>query len=81
MLTLGYTLSSEEQSPLDLVRFAQMAQDTGFGLALISDHYHPWIDKQGQSPFEWGVMGAPQLRTLRAAGGRRRGKVRRRRKS
>lgn len=58
MLSLGYKLSSEEQSPLDLVRYAQMAQDSGFGFALISDHYHPWIDKQGQSPFVWGVIGA-----------------------
>ncbi|HET6368430.1 MAG TPA: TIGR03557 family F420-dependent LLM class oxidoreductase [Pseudomonadales bacterium] len=58
MITLGYKLSSEEQSPLDLVRYAQMAQDSGFGFALISDHYHPWIDKQGQSPFVWGVIGA-----------------------
>ena len=51
MITLGYKLSSEEHSPLDLVRYAQMAQDAGFGFALISDHYHPWIDKQGQSRY------------------------------
>ena len=24
----------------------------------ISDHFHPWIDRQGQSPFVWGVLGA-----------------------
>ncbi|HEX2729854.1 MAG TPA: TIGR03557 family F420-dependent LLM class oxidoreductase, partial [Rubrobacteraceae bacterium] len=24
----------------------------------ISDHYHPWIDEQGQSPFVWSVIGA-----------------------
>ena len=65
MLTLGYKLSSEEQSPLDLVRYAQMAQDSGFGFALISDHYHPWIDKQGQSPFVWGVIGAIAQATQR----------------
>ena len=29
MITLGYKLSSEEQSATDLVRYAQMAQDTG----------------------------------------------------
>ena len=58
MITLGYKLSSEEQSPADLVRYAQMAQDTGFGFALISDHFHPWIDRQGQSPFVWSVLGA-----------------------
>ena len=65
MITLGYKLSSEEHSPLDLVRCAQMAQDSGFGFALISDHYHPWIDKQGQSPFVWGVIGAIAQATQR----------------
>ena len=38
---LGYKLSSEEQSPADLIRYAQMAEDSGFEFALISDHYHP----------------------------------------
>jgi len=58
MITLGYKLSSEEHSAPDLVRYAQMAEDTGFGFALISDHFHPWIDRQGQSPFVWSVLGA-----------------------
>ena len=57
-LSLGYKLSSEEQSPVDLVRYAQMAEDTGFSFALISDHFHPWTDRQGQSPFVWSVIGA-----------------------
>jgi G6PDH family F420-dependent oxidoreductase len=25
---------------------------------MISDHFHPWIDEQGNSPFVWGVIGA-----------------------
>jgi coenzyme F420-dependent glucose-6-phosphate dehydrogenase len=62
---LGYKLSSEEQSPADLVRYAQMAEDTGFEFALISDHYHPWIDRQGQSPFVWSVLGAIAQATRR----------------
>jgi coenzyme F420-dependent glucose-6-phosphate dehydrogenase len=57
-LSLGYKLASEEQSPSDLVRYAQMAEDAGFEFALISDHYHPWTDRQGQSPFVWSVIGA-----------------------
>jgi coenzyme F420-dependent glucose-6-phosphate dehydrogenase len=65
MITLGYKLSSEEQSATDLVRYAQMAQDTGFGFALISDHFHPWIDRQGQSPFVWSVLGAIAQATQR----------------
>jgi coenzyme F420-dependent glucose-6-phosphate dehydrogenase len=57
MVELGYKLSSEEQRPNDLVRYAAMAEDCGFSFSLISDHYHPWIDKQGQSPFVWCVIG------------------------
>jgi G6PDH family F420-dependent oxidoreductase len=65
MITLGYKLSSEEQTPADLVRYAQMAQDTGFGFALISDHFHPWTERQGQSPFVWRVLGAIAQATQR----------------
>jgi coenzyme F420-dependent glucose-6-phosphate dehydrogenase len=54
---LGFALSSEEHPPNDLVRWAVRAEEAGFSYALISDHYHPWIDRQGQSPFVWGVIG------------------------
>lgn len=55
---LGYNLSSEEHAPNDLVRNAQRAEEIGFGFALISDHYHPWLDRQGQASFVWSVVGA-----------------------
>jgi coenzyme F420-dependent glucose-6-phosphate dehydrogenase len=55
---IGYALSSEEHTPSDLVRNAQRAEETGFSYALISDHFHPWTDSQGQSPFVWSVIGA-----------------------
>jgi G6PDH family F420-dependent oxidoreductase len=54
---VGIFLSSEEHRPLDLVRFAQMAEEAGLTKAWISDHYHPWTDSQGQSPFVWSVIG------------------------
>ena len=57
-MNLGYALSSEEHRPLDLVRHARFAEEAGFRYALVSDHFHPWIDRQGQSPFVWGVLGA-----------------------
>jgi G6PDH family F420-dependent oxidoreductase len=56
-MELGYAMSSEEHRPLDLVRNAARAEECGFPFALISDHFHPWIDKQGQSPFVWSVVG------------------------
>ncbi len=57
MVRLGYALSSEEHKPNDLVRNARRAEETGFSFALISDHFHPWVDQQGHSPFVWGVIG------------------------
>ena len=55
---LGYALSSEEHTPNDLVHHARLAEEAGFTFALISDHFHPWVDAQGHSPFVWGVIGA-----------------------
>src|ERR671937_854949 len=65
MTEIGYTLSSEEFGPRDLVRFARRAEEVGFGFALVSDHYHPWIDRQGHSPFVWTVIGAVAQATER----------------
>lgn len=62
---LGYALSSEEHDPRHLVRFAQRAEAAGFEFALVSDHYHPWIDQQGHSPFVWCVVGAIAQATTR----------------
>ena len=50
---------------MDLVRYARMAEDRGFTFALISDHFHPWTDRQGQSPFVWTVIGAIAQATQR----------------
>ncbi|MCC6313891.1 MAG: TIGR03557 family F420-dependent LLM class oxidoreductase [Thermomicrobiales bacterium] len=58
MVELGYKLSCEEHPPDHLVRFAGQAEDAGFSFALISDHFHPWTGKHGQSPFVWTVIGA-----------------------
>ncbi|MFL5800770.1 MAG: TIGR03557 family F420-dependent LLM class oxidoreductase [Roseiflexaceae bacterium] len=58
MTEFGYALSSEEHTPNDLVRNARRAEETGFSFALISDHFHPWVDSQGHSPFVWSVIGA-----------------------
>ena len=62
---LGYTLSSEEHGPNELVRYARLAEEAGFTFALISDHFHPWVDAQGQSPFVWSVIGGISQATER----------------
>jgi G6PDH family F420-dependent oxidoreductase len=57
-MKIGYFLSCEEFGPQELVRQARLAQEAGFQDLWISDHYHPWTDEQGQSPFVWSVIGA-----------------------
>lgn len=57
-MSVGYFLASEEFGPHELVRQARMAEQAGFERLWISDHYHPWLDEQGNSPFVWSVIGA-----------------------
>jgi G6PDH family F420-dependent oxidoreductase len=58
VVRFGYFLSSEEFSPTELVRQAQLAQQAGFQALAISDHYHPWNEEQGQAGFVWSTIGA-----------------------
>jgi coenzyme F420-dependent glucose-6-phosphate dehydrogenase len=64
-IRLGYALSSEEHRPAALVANARRAEEAGFDFAMISDHFHPWIDRQGQSPFVWSVLGGIAATTER----------------
>jgi len=56
--SFGYTLSSEEHAPSELVANARRAETSGFDFVSISDHFHPWVRAQGHSPFVWSVLGA-----------------------
>ncbi|MDD4867238.1 MAG: TIGR03557 family F420-dependent LLM class oxidoreductase [Mycobacterium sp.] len=58
MTSLGYFLCCEEFTPDELVHQAVRAEAAGFQRLWISDHFHPWNDKQGQSPFVWSTIGA-----------------------
>ena len=57
MAEIGYALSSEEHGPRTLVENAAKAESIGFDFLMVSDHFHPWTDTQGNSPFVWGVIG------------------------
>ncbi|HLU54954.1 MAG TPA: TIGR03557 family F420-dependent LLM class oxidoreductase [Pseudonocardia sp.] len=58
MASIGYFLSCEQFGPKELIDQAKRAEAAGFEKLWISDHFHPWNDEQGQSPFVWGVIGA-----------------------
>jgi len=64
-MRIGYFLSCEEFGPQELIRQARLAEAAGFDRVWISDHYHPWVDEQGESPFVWSVIGALAAATER----------------
>lgn len=58
MTEIGYSLICEELPPEPLLRHARRAEESGFDFLTISDHFHPWISTQGESPFVWNMLGA-----------------------
>jgi coenzyme F420-dependent glucose-6-phosphate dehydrogenase len=64
-IQLGYTLACEEHGPRELVAYARRAEEAGFAFAMVSDHFHPWTDRQGESPYVWSVIGGVAVVTER----------------
>jgi G6PDH family F420-dependent oxidoreductase len=64
-MRIGYTMMCEQAGPRQLVRDAVRAEEAGFDFAVISDHYNPWLDAQGHSPYAWSVLGAAAQATDR----------------
>ncbi|MCY1138511.1 TIGR03557 family F420-dependent LLM class oxidoreductase [Actinoplanes sp. Pm04-4] len=62
-MKLGYKLAAEAFGPKELIRQAVRAEQAGFDFVEISDHYHPWLDVQGHSPFAWNVLSAIAMKT------------------
>ena len=65
MMLIGYTMMCEQAGPKQLVRDVALAEEAGFDFAVISDHYSPWLDSQGHSPYAWSVLGAAAQVTRR----------------
>jgi G6PDH family F420-dependent oxidoreductase len=65
MIRYGFTLMTELHGPRQLVEQAVAAEAAGFDFAAMSDHFHPWLESQGNSPFAWTVLGTVADRTER----------------
>jgi len=64
-MRIGYTLMTEQAGPKDLVGYAAGGEKAGFDFEVMSDHYSPWLDEQGHSPYAWSVLGAVTQSTER----------------
>jgi probable non-F420 flavinoid oxidoreductase len=58
MATFGYHASHEQHAPSRLLEYVRLAEQAGFTAAMCSDHFHPWIERQGESGFAWSWLGA-----------------------
>ncbi len=58
MTRYGYTMLCEQSGPKELVADVATAESVGFDFAVVSDHYFPWLDAMGHSPYAWSVLGA-----------------------
>jgi G6PDH family F420-dependent oxidoreductase len=65
MTEWGYTMMCEQTGPRELVHDLVAAEAAGFDFSVISDHYFPWLDSQGHSPYAWSVLGAAAQATER----------------
>jgi coenzyme F420-dependent glucose-6-phosphate dehydrogenase len=67
MLRLGYKASAEQFGPTELLRFTELAEQSGFDSVFISDHFQPWRHTGGHAPYSLAWMGAAGARTRRIA--------------
>ena len=58
MPSFGYTLMTEQSGPRELVKYAAAAERAGFDFEVSSDHFFPWLESMGHSPYAWAVLGA-----------------------
>jgi alkanesulfonate monooxygenase SsuD/methylene tetrahydromethanopterin reductase-like flavin-dependent oxidoreductase (luciferase family) len=58
MTRYGFHASHEQHSPEKLLEHVRAAEAAGFEAAMCSDHFHPWLDEQGESGFAWAWLGA-----------------------
>ncbi|MDN3289349.1 LLM class F420-dependent oxidoreductase [Streptomyces thermocarboxydus] len=65
MVRIGYTMMTEQAGPRELVEHVVRAEEAGFDFSVTSDHYFPWLEEQGHSPYAWSVLGAAAQATSR----------------
>ena len=66
MLQLGWKAGPEQFPPTELMQYAVAADQAGFDLLDVSDHFNPWSE-EGQACFTWTWLGAVAVQTKRIA--------------
>ncbi len=64
MLQLGWKAGPEQYEPVELMEYAIAADQAGFDMLDVSDHFNPWSE-EGQACFSWTWLGAVATQTRR----------------
>jgi probable non-F420 flavinoid oxidoreductase len=62
-MRLGFHASHEQIAPSRLLADVEHAEQAGFEMAMCSDHFGPWSERQGHSGYAWSWLGAALART------------------
>lgn len=63
MTRFAYFCGHEEWQPEDLAQHAVLAEQAGFDMVVVSEHFHPWVDDVSASGFAFSTIGAMAART------------------
>ncbi|MEM0381879.1 MAG: TIGR03557 family F420-dependent LLM class oxidoreductase [Nitrososphaerota archaeon] len=63
VVDFGYHVLPEWFSPERIIEGLFMAEDAGFTIGWISDHFHPWFDGGAYCSFAWSILSATAERT------------------
>jgi len=58
MTRFAYFCGHEQWHPEQLVEHARLAEQAGFDMLVVSEHFHPWVDDTSAAGFAWSTMGA-----------------------
>jgi len=58
MTKFAYFCGHEEWQPEVLVAHARVAEDAGFDMVVVSEHFHPWVDDSSAAGFAFSTIGA-----------------------
>ena len=58
MTKFAYFCGHEQWQPEELVRHAVLAEEAGFDMAVVSEHFHPWVDDASAAGFAFSTIGA-----------------------
>ena len=58
MTKFAYFCGHEQWQPEVLVEHARIAEDAGFDMVVVSEHFHPWVDDFSAAGFAFSTIGA-----------------------